>query len=154
MTQSHLLSRFCDALWLFPIQANGSSRLYGAEATTARADTPKNHEGGGFMAPAFANIGAARLLTDGVQLFTAHKLFQVIVVFALRWAHSQPFGTAFWNGGRHVGFLNRRRFPCCNFVILCGRLAGSRQLPRHPGCDGRRRGTGTSWNALQWHRLQ
>src|SRR6266567_5406999 len=102
MTQSHLLSRLGDALWLFPIQSNGSPRLYSAEATTARADAPKDHEGGGFMAPAFANIGAARLLTDGVQLFTAHKLFQVFVVFAFWWAHAQPFGTAFWNDGRHV----------------------------------------------------
>ena len=57
------------------------------------------------MTPAFSNIGAACLLTYGVQFFTAHQVLQIFVVFTFRRTHSEPFWTALWNDGGHYGFL-------------------------------------------------
>src|SRR6185295_305932 len=39
----------------------------GAEAAMPRADVSKNHEGRSALAPAFENVWAASLLTNGVQ---------------------------------------------------------------------------------------
>src|SRR5947209_2887120 len=101
MTQTHLLYRLGYPFWFFPIEANGTSRLHSTEATTARTDTSKDHEGGRLMTPTLANIGAACLFTHGVQFFAAHEVLQVFVVFSLGRTHSQPFRAAFWNDGCH-----------------------------------------------------
>src|SRR5438045_7423868 len=105
MTQTHLLHSLGHTFWLFPIKANGASCLHGTEATTARADSPQDHESGRFMTPTLTNIGAAGLFTHGVQFLSAHEVLQIFVVFSLGRAHSQPFRTAFWNDGCHGWFL-------------------------------------------------
>ena len=109
MAQTHFLYGLGDPFWLFPIQANWTSRVYGAEAAATRTDAAQDHKSGGFLTPAFANIGAARLLTDCVQFFATHQVLEAFVVFALWRAHPQPFWTALWNGSRHFGFLVRGR---------------------------------------------
>ncbi len=105
MAQVHFLHGLCDAFRLLPIQADRASCFDGTEATTARADAPEDHEGSGFVTPAFSNIGATCLLTYRVQLFTAHQLLEIFVVFTFGWAHSQPFWAALRNDGGHQGFL-------------------------------------------------
>src|SRR5712692_4159941 len=102
MAQSHLLYRLGDPFWFFPIEADGTSCLHCTEATTARADTSQDHEGGRLLTPALANIRTAGLLTHGMQLLTAHQLLELFVVFPLGGTYSQPFWTAFWNDCFHT----------------------------------------------------
>src|ERR1051326_2604419 len=104
MTKSHLLHRFGNPFWLFPIQAHGPPCFDRAEATAACADAPEDHEGGGFMAPALSNIWAACLFADGVEFFAAHEVSEVVVVFSFGRAHFEPFGAALRNDGRHGCF--------------------------------------------------
>src|SRR6266849_5001026 len=102
MAQSHLLYRLGDPFWFFPIESDGTSCLHCTEATTARADTSQDHEGGCLLAPTLSDIRAACLLTHGVQLLTAHQLLELVVVFSLGGMYSQPCRTAFWNDGCHT----------------------------------------------------
>src|SRR5262249_4344505 len=60
--QFHLLYGFRHAFWLLPVQSNWATGLHGAKATTPRADTSKDHKGGGLMTPALTDIRAAGLL--------------------------------------------------------------------------------------------
>ena len=106
MTQTHFLYGLGDTFWLFPIQADRTSRFYGTEAATTRTDAAQDHKGGGFMTPTFANIWATRLLTDCVESFTAHQVLEAFVVFALWRAHSQPF----WHGA--LEWWSSFWFPC------------------------------------------
>src|SRR6266566_2179145 len=104
MAQAHLLYRLGDAFWLLPIKSDRATCFHGTKATTARADAPQDHERGCFISPAFANIGAARLLADCVQSFASHQLLQIFVVFSLWGAYPEPFRTALWNHGCHICF--------------------------------------------------
>src|SRR5581483_11649554 len=74
VTQTHFLHSFSNPLWFLPVKANGATGLYGAKTATARTNAAQDHKGRGFVAPAFADIGAARLLAYRVQLFAAHQL--------------------------------------------------------------------------------
>src|SRR5436305_1966855 len=173
MAQGHLLHRFGDTFRFLPVKANWATGLYSAKAAAACADAPQYHECGGFVAPAFADIWAARLFTYGVQFFAAHQLLQIVVVFALWRAHLEPFRSPLRYDGRHSVFLrfipratarvahtirarlsNTRRFRVHSFAAWCARPARSRLRPRRRGCDGRTRGTGTSCNVRRWHRPQ
>src|SRR5437660_6861359 len=104
MTQSHRLYSFCYPLRLLPVQPQWTARFDGAEATTARTHSPKNHKRRCLMAPALADIGTARLLTDGMQRLTAHQLLELIVIFAPWGLDLQPYRTALWYSGRHGNF--------------------------------------------------
>src|SRR5215217_381721 len=58
----------------------------GAEATRAGADVAEDHEGGGPVVPALADVRAAGLLTDGVEAQATHGLFYLAVTLA----HGRP----------------------------------------------------------------
>src|SRR5258708_29863795 len=106
MAQPHLLYSLRDPFPLLPVQSYRATRLHGEKATTARADTPQDHECGRSMAPAFPNIWAACLLANCVQFLATHQILQIFVIFALRRPHPQPFGSALWNHARHLVFLS------------------------------------------------
>src|SRR5579859_6900839 len=149
MTQAHLLHRLGDPFWFFPVESGGATGFYGAKTATACANAAQDHEGRSSVSPAFADIGAARLLAHRVQLFAAHQLLEVFVVLSLWRAHPEPFRAALRYNGRHVVFLlvNTRLFRVRSFAAYCARPARSRPRPRRRGCDGRTRGTGTSSSA-------
>src|SRR5579859_4196809 len=111
MTQAHLLHRLGDPFWFLPVESGGATGFYGAKTATARANAAQDHEGSGSMSPAFADIGTARLLAHRVQLFAAHQLLEVLVVFSLWRAHPEPFRAALRYYGRHVVF------PFCRDAI-------------------------------------
>ena len=48
--------------------------LHVAKAAAARADVAEDHEGGGAALPALADVGAVRLLADGVQALLARSV--------------------------------------------------------------------------------
>jgi hypothetical protein len=61
-----------------------------AEAATAGADVPQDHEGGGLLVPALADIGAAGALAYRVQMLLAHELFEFDIIVAVRQLHFKP----------------------------------------------------------------
>src|SRR5579859_3088053 len=105
MTQAHLLHRLGDPFWFFPVESGGATGFYGAKTATACANAAQDHEGRSSVSPAFADIGAARLLAHRVQLFAAHQLLEVFVVLSLWRAHPEPFRAALRYNGHHVVFL-------------------------------------------------
>ena len=63
-----------------------------AEAAAAGAELAEDHEGGGAAMEALVDIGAARLLADGVEIELAEAAFQVIERFEMGLAFARPFG--------------------------------------------------------------
>ena len=60
--------------------------------TTARADIPEDHEGGGAAPEALVAIWATRLLAYRVQAASAEHLLQVVVGLGISRRLSQPLG--------------------------------------------------------------
>src|SRR5215217_5011546 len=58
----------------------------GAEAAGAGADVAQDHEGRGAVVPALADVRAARLLADGVEVEAAHGLSYIAVALS----HGRP----------------------------------------------------------------
>src|SRR5207244_12344279 len=58
-----------------------ASRLYRAEATTARANVTENHEGRSASCKAVVAIWAARLLTDRMKPTSAQHALQLVIGF-------------------------------------------------------------------------
>ena len=81
------LHRLRDPFRLLPIKPNWTPRLNRAKPTTACTYPPKNHKCRRFMTPALADIRTSGLLTHGMQIFTAHQLFQTLEVFAFGGAY-------------------------------------------------------------------
>ena len=73
--------------WSSAPRAAGLDR---AEAAGARADVAQDHEGGGAAAPALADVRAARLFADGVEILVAHERAQPFEVPARGEADLQP----------------------------------------------------------------
>lgn len=65
-----------------------------AEGAGSGADLSQDHEGGGAVLPAVADIGAGGLLADSVQLQFAHGAADGGGFRRQRCAHLQPFGLA------------------------------------------------------------
>ena len=61
-----------------------------AVAAVPRAHVAQDHEGGGGVLPALADVRAVRLLAHGVQVEVAHEPAQADVVGAARRAHLEP----------------------------------------------------------------
>lgn len=59
---------FGDAAGLIEIDGEGGSFLNGAETAAAGADVAEDHEGGGAVVPAFADVGAGGGFANGVEL--------------------------------------------------------------------------------------
>src|SRR5262249_32474409 len=66
VTQTHRFAGLGHAARLFPVKGHGAPGGDGAKAAAARANAAQNHKGGCAVAPAFANIWAARLFANGV----------------------------------------------------------------------------------------
>ncbi len=62
----------------------------GAVGAVPRADVTKDHERGGAVFPAFADIGAVGLLADGMQVELLHHLLEAYVIRASRGLHLEP----------------------------------------------------------------
>jgi hypothetical protein len=70
----------------------GRPRGHVAEGAAAGADLAHDHHGGVALRPAFARIGAARLLADGHQLVLAHDLVGLAIALAHRRLDPDPAG--------------------------------------------------------------
>ena len=91
MTQLHLRHRVGHAPRLVLVQRQRLARLHVAELARPGADVAHQQEGRDAAAPAFAQVGAERLLADGVQRLAAHQRFQLPVLsfwFSLTRSHS------------------------------------------------------------------
>ena len=62
----------------------------GAVGAVPGADVAQDHEGGGAVLPALADVGAVRLLAHGVQLQLTHELLEAQVVVATGGLHLEP----------------------------------------------------------------
>ena len=92
-------------LGLAPVdRAARVARGHGAEAAAAGADVAEEHQRGGPLGPALADVGAARLLADRVEVERAEGLLEVRVGLAAGGAHLEPGGL----GGEARGRGGRR----------------------------------------------
>ncbi len=71
-----------------------------AEGAGAGADRAQDHHRGVLLLPAFADIGAGRLLAHGVELEPAHELARLVIGRRLRRLDAQPGGLAPAKDGR------------------------------------------------------
>src|SRR5205085_1368818 len=79
--------------------------LHVAKAAAPGADVAEDHEGRGAALPAFADIGAVRLLADGVQVVLLDRLAETPIGRAARCRHLQPGRLALAEGPRRFPFL-------------------------------------------------
>src|SRR5439155_2618483 len=68
VADAELLDRERGAARLVKIELRGTSRLHGAEAARAGADVAEDHERRRLAAPALGDVGAHRVLADGMKL--------------------------------------------------------------------------------------
>ena len=61
-----------------------------AVGAVSRADVAEDHEGGGAVLPALADVRAVRLLADRVQVQVAHEALQAEVVASAGRLHLEP----------------------------------------------------------------
>ena len=94
VTQLHLRHRVGHAARLVLIQRQRLARLHVAELARAGADVAHQQEGRDAAAPALAQVGAERLLADGVQRLAAHQRLQLPVLFVLVQLDAQPLRLA------------------------------------------------------------
>ena len=80
LAQPHLLDGLCDATRLVFVVAFRLGRLDLAEVTTAGAVVAADEESGLAILPTLENIGAASLLTHGVQISVDHSATHVAVL--------------------------------------------------------------------------
>ena len=90
---------FRNAAGLVQVNGLGAALGHGAEAAAARAQVAEHHEGGGFVVPALADVGAVGALADGVQVEGTGQALEVVVVFADGGAGLQPLGLGRGNAG-------------------------------------------------------
>ena len=79
-----------DAARLVEVDGLGAALGDGAKAAAAGAQVAEHHEGGGFVVPALADVGAVGALADGVQAKRAGQALEVVVVLAHRGAGLEP----------------------------------------------------------------
>src|SRR5207253_11328115 len=92
--EAHPLDRFRHPNRLAQVEHARPTGLHRAEAAGPGTGVAQDHEGGRARVPALADVGAARLLTDGVQVEPAHDALQFGVVLAAGQADPEPVGAA------------------------------------------------------------
>ena len=97
--QLQLLDGFGHARRLRFVHGVRPAMSHGAVAARAGADVAQNHERGGAVRPAFADVRAARFLAHRVQLELAHQAFEAEVGRRAGRAHLEPLGLRL--AGRH-----------------------------------------------------
>ena len=90
--QRHLFDGFADAARLVDVERGRLAVRHRAVGAGARADVAEDHERGRAVMPALADVGAAGVLADRVQLEVAHDAAQAQVILRPRRAHLQPLG--------------------------------------------------------------
>ena len=73
MGEAKLGDRVGDARGLVFVERVGQAGAHVAEGAGAGAGVAHDHEGRVALVPAFADVGAARLLADGGELELAHE---------------------------------------------------------------------------------
>ena len=76
----HLRDRLRDALRLRDIVLRRPAVGDGAIGAVPGADVAQDHESGGAVLPTFADVGAVRLLADGMQVELTHQVLEPHVV--------------------------------------------------------------------------
>ena len=117
VVQAHQLDRAGDVLGLLGIEP--AARIAGidrAEAASARAHRPHQHDGGGAGVPAFADVRALGLLADGAQTVLAHDVLDGLEARAARQRRPQPGRLASGRRGRLAADL----MPSLMAVKPCG----------------------------------
>src|SRR5215211_4222670 len=84
--EAHLSGSVGDAARFVEVELGGLACEDGAEAAGAGADVAQDHEGRGAVVPALADVRAARLLADGVEVEAAHGLSYIAVALS----HGRP----------------------------------------------------------------
>ena len=79
-----------DARRLFDVVLGRSAVRDRAVRAVPRAHIAQDHERGGAVLPAFADVGAMGFLADGVQVEFLHHLHEAHVVRASRCLHLEP----------------------------------------------------------------
>ena len=79
---------------LLGIQRERPAVRHVAERAAARAQVAHDHEGGGAVAEALADVRAGRFLAHGVQLLLAQDLLDLGEALAAAGAHADPLGLA------------------------------------------------------------
>ena len=96
------------------IDRAGAAVRHRAIRARARADVAQDHERRGAMVPAFADVRAARVLADGVQVEAPHQALQAQITGGPRCAYFQPLGL------RQPFFARRQRDDASHFHNYSG----------------------------------
>ena len=80
--EAELRHRLADMLRLVRVELVGPPGRDIAEGAGARADGAEDHHRRVLLLPALADIGAGRLLADGVELELAHQLARLVILAA------------------------------------------------------------------------
>jgi len=91
---------FGDPPGLVEVNGLGAAFGNGAEAAAAGAEVAEHHEGGGFVVPALADVGALGAFADGVEIEGAGEALEGVKVFADGGAGLEPLGLG---GGGFAG---------------------------------------------------
>jgi hypothetical protein len=92
MAELHFCHSGGDSSGLGSVIRRGPAMSHRAIATVARADIAQDHEGGGAVFPAFANVRAACFLADSVQTLRPQERLELEVVRAAGGANFEPAG--------------------------------------------------------------
>ena len=88
--QPHRRHTFGQVLGLVGVQRVGAAVADVAERAAAGADVAHDHEGGGALAEAFADIGAGGFFAHGVQLLIAQDLLDFVEALAIGQLGADP----------------------------------------------------------------
>src|SRR5262249_2167796 len=91
-----------------PVRPGRAAVGDGAEATAAGADVAQDHERGGAVLPALADVRAARLLAHRVEVLLAHQRLQAHVARSPGGAHLEPGRLAPRDTERRIGLDDRQ----------------------------------------------
>ncbi len=91
-----------DPAGLVEVDGLGAAFGDGAEAAAAGAEVAEHHEGGGFLVPALADVGALGALADGVEIEFAGELLEVVEGFATGRFGLQPLWLAHGAARREI----------------------------------------------------
>src|SRR5262245_56351595 len=92
MIKSEVFDNQGDVARFFRIQCERFALVDGAKTAAARAGITKNQESRSFVAPAFADIRAAGLLANRVEIFLPQDALQAKVVGIARRFDFDPVG--------------------------------------------------------------
>ncbi len=92
MLQAKCGHGFSHAARLVKIDRLRAAFGHGTKTAAARAQVAEHHEGGGFVVPALADVGAVGAFANGMQIEGARQPLEVVVVLAHRCARFQPLG--------------------------------------------------------------